>query len=238
MNDVELDKQIADVTAACDLNRTRVEEIQRKIARLGYELHIGGNKDAGAQIDKLLRERSRLGNQYETLLGAIDGLRERKAAAQAAAVRDADEKHARNALVTLESLLALAPKLDELVRHPRPEDGQEFYCQNDPPTCCKAAELIADLVNNHLHALHLAEVTFPKHWHGAASKMDLERELMKTIAAGWPYLAAQLAPRQRSAAVMPGQPPRTPEFTKILNGWGAVIRKNLAQHAQATEIAA
>jgi hypothetical protein len=235
MIDVEIDKQIADVTAACDLNRARVEDIQRKIARFGYDLHVGGKKDVEAQIDKLLQERLQLGNQYETLLGAIDGLRERKAAAHAAAVRDAEKEHARNALAVLAELLALSPKLDELVRHPRPEDGVESYCQNDPPTCCAAAKLMAVLVNEHLRALKLTEASFPKSWHGAANKQDLEREFMKTISAGWPFLAVQLAPRQRTSA-MPGQPPRTPEFTKILSGWGAVIRKSLVQYE--TKVAA
>ena len=91
-------------------------------------------------------------------------------------------------------------------------------------------------MNNHLRALRLAgEATFPKCWHGAASKFILEREVMKAIAAGWPSVAVNVAPRQKTI-VMPGQGYRNPEFTKILGGWGAVIRKILAQYE--TKVAA
>jgi hypothetical protein len=88
--------------------------------------------------------------------------------------------------------------------------------------------LIAVLVNEHLRALQITQASFPKHWHPVGNKFDLEKELMKTITAGWPTVAVQVAPRQRSSGrhAWPA-PARTPEFTKILNGWGAVIRKNL-----------
>jgi hypothetical protein len=122
-----------------------------------------------------------------------------------------------------------------LVKHPSPEDGIALYSQADPPSCCRAAELIALLVNTHLRALKLTAASFPKHWHPVAHKLDLEKELLKTIAAGWPNLAVQLTPRVRSRDAMPGKPPRTPEFTNILGGWAVSIRKALAQHEQTKE---
>jgi hypothetical protein len=96
---------------------------------------------------------------------------------------------------------------------------------------------MAVLVNEHLRALGLAgKATFPKCWHGAASKFDLERELMKTIAAGWPGVAVQVAPRWKAASVMPGQAQRNPQIGQILSGWGAAVRKNLLQYE--TKVAA
>jgi hypothetical protein len=68
-----------------------------------------------------------------------------------------------------------------------------------------------------MRTLQLTVASFPAHWHGAANKMDFERELMKTITVGWPSLAIQVAPRQKTV-VMPGQGARTPEFAKILTG--------------------
>lgn len=57
---------------------------------------------------------------------------------------------------------------------------------------------------------------------------------MKTISAGWPAVAMDVAPRIRSQ-VMPGQPQRNPTFTKILSGWGAAVRKALVQYEQQTK---
>jgi hypothetical protein len=133
-------------------------------------------------------------------------------------------------------LVALAPKLDELVRHPHPEEGQELYSQNDPPTVCAAAKLVAELVNVHLRALRLTVASFPPHWHGAANKMDFERELLKTISVGWPSLAIEVTPRVRSQ-VMPGQRQRTPEFGKIFGGLAKVVRRNLEQHERTEQAA-
>jgi hypothetical protein len=216
----------------------RVYDIAAHQQSLGYAVYVENDPKAHAELSKLNAENDAANAEVSNIKSAIAEADRRLARARDAASRDADKEHARTALATLESLLALGPKLDELVRHPHPEEGREFYSQADPPTCCQAAKLMAELVNEHLRALRLtAEASFPKSWHGAASKFDLEREFMKTIAAGWPAVAVNVAPRQKTV-VMPGQAPRTPQFTKIINGWGAVIRKALAQYAQATEIAA
>jgi hypothetical protein len=233
------EKVLAQLADQKDRATEQVSKIAARRQVLAYQV-LAKAHDAKAQ-DELTTLNQQLADLAVTtgdIDSAVAEARRRLDAAKGAAARAVEEGHARDALATLEDLLKLGPKLDELVKHPRPADGQEFYCQNDPPTCLTAAKLMAELVNEHLRALRLAgEATFPKCWHGAASKMDLEREFMKTITAGWPSVAVNVAPRQKTV-VMPGQAPRTPQFTKIINGWGAVIRKNLAQYAQATEIAA
>jgi hypothetical protein len=230
MTDVEIAEQaIATLHEKLHVATKRAHEIAADRQRLSYTVFVDGDPSARADLEKL--NAIAIADKIENIKAAIAEANKRLTAARDAVARDADKEHARNAVAILEDLVALAPKLDELVPHPRPEDGVKFYCQNDPPTCCQAAKLMAVLVNEHLRALKLTEASFPKSGHGAANKQDLEREFMKTIAAGWPYLAVQLAPRQRTS-VMPGQPPRTPEFTKILGGWGAVIRKSLVQYEQ------
>jgi hypothetical protein len=230
MTDVELDKQIVDVTAACDLNRTRVEEIQRKIARLGYELHIGGNKDAEAQIDKLLQERSRLGNQYETLLGAIDGLRERKAAAQAVVARDAAAEHRAKARGIIKTLVEeCAPALDAMREHP---DGGGPYHFSDPPTVAHAGVLIVSLLTE-LRALKLdngATWGFV-HQEGRelCTKEDMRKELIRMLQVGWRYVPAAerrpLTPGRRQPSALP--------FVKMFGYWAqrldGVLREPVEQ---------
>jgi hypothetical protein len=231
-----INKQIAILTDRLDRTTARIEALREERRRLGYELHVNENHGVEAQLKKSRDELAGLSEHLETLAGAIAGLEQRKVVAQAAVARDVGKEHAGNALAILQELEALGPVLDRLVPHPRPEDGVAEYCPADPPTCCEAAKLLADLVNNHLRALGIGHnATFPRFWHGASNKFDLEKELMKTILAGWPSVAIQVAPRVKTV-VMPGQRPRTPEFTKIFGGWAAVIRKNLAQHE--TEIAA
>jgi hypothetical protein len=228
MTDVEVAEQaIATLHEKLHVATRRAHEIAADRQRLSFSAFVDGDPAARAALDAL----PQVADEIENIKAGLVHAQARLTAARNAVARDVEKEHARNALATLEELLALAPRLDELVPHPRPEDGREFYCQNDPPTCCQAAKLMADLVNEHLRALKLGgEATFQKHWHGAANKMDLERELMKTIAAGWPSLAVDVAPRQRAAGgrAWPA-PARNPQFTRILNGWGAVIKKSLEQ---------
>jgi hypothetical protein len=207
----------------------RSHEIATDRQRLSYLVFVDNDPSARADLEKL--NAIAIADKIENIKAAIAEANKRLTVARDAVGRDANQEHARAALATLEELLALAPRLDELVRHPRwPESGVEFYSQADPPTCCAAAKLMSDLVE-HLRALHLTEATFPKHWNGVGHKFDLEKALMKTVTAGWPSIAVDVAPRQpisgRSAWPAPA---RTPQFSRILNGWGQVVRKSLAQY--------
>jgi hypothetical protein len=229
MTDVEIAEQaIATLHEKLHVATKRAHEIAADRQRLSYAVFVDGDPSARADLEKL--NAIAIADKIENIKAAIAEANKRLTAARDAVARDADKEHARNALATLESLVALAPKLDELVRHPRPEDGREFYSQSDPPTCCAAAKLMSDLVE-HLRTLHLTEASFPKSWHPVGHKFDLEREFMKTISAGWPTVAVDVAPRQRAAGrhAWPA-PARTPQFSRILNGWGQVVRKSLAQY--------
>jgi hypothetical protein len=230
MTDVEIAEQaIAALHDKLLVATKRAHEIAADRQRLSYAVFVDGDPSARADLEKL--NAIAIADKIENIKAAIAEANKRLTAARDAVARDADKEHARNALATLEELVALTPRLDELVKHPRwPESGVEFYSQADPPTCCQAAKLFSDL-NEHLRALKLTEATFPKHWLGAGHKFDLERELMKTITAGWPRIAVEVAPRQRAAGgrAWPA-PARNPQFTRILNGWAAVVRKSLAQY--------
>jgi hypothetical protein len=209
---------------------------------VSFTLHTAASdkeahKEARTKLNNLNLEIAACVSENASIREALVVAQQQLQQAQQATKLEADAEHRKSAYAILQELVEqCGPKLDELVRHPHPEEGVQFYCQNDPPTVCKTAGLIADLMNT-LRDLRFTEATFPKHWHGAAGKFDLERELMKTISAGWPTVAMQVAPRQRTV-VMPGQGRRNPDFTKILSGWGAAIRKNLAQHEQKAEEAA
>lgn len=234
MNDIEAaEKVIASLTDRRDRAAQRSIQITDERQKLGYEVFVNDSKEAKAQLAKLNVDFANLAGEMEGIDAALVEARYRLTAAQNAVARDVAAEHRRAALAALESLVALAPKLDELVRHPHPEEGQEFYSQNDPPTVCAAAKLVTELVN-HMRALRLTVASFPQHWHPVAGKMDFERELLKTISVGWPSLAIEVTPRVRSQ-VMPGQKQRTPEFGKIFGGLGRVIRKNLEQHERANK---
>jgi hypothetical protein len=238
MTDVEIAEQtmtgietdIASMTLACDLNRTRVEDIQRKIARLGYELHIGSNKDAEAQIDKLQQERLRLGNRYETLLGAIDGLRERLTAAQAAVARDVAAEHRAKARGIIKTLVEeCAPALDATREHP---DGTGPYHFSDPPTVARAGVLICSLLTE-LRALGLdngARWGFV-HQEGRemCTKEDARKELVRMLQTGWRYVPSAerrpLTPGRRQPSALP--------FVKMFGYWAqrleGVLREPVEQ---------
>jgi hypothetical protein len=210
-----IDRQLAQTRDRLDRAAAQIETVNAEFQRHCYEWHVNQNKQSQAQIQQLRQERERLVAEQEGLTNALAGLEQKKAAARDAVARDVNKEHARAALAVLAELEALGPKLSELVRHPRPEDhyGAEFYCENNPPLCCLAAKLTAELVNEHLRALGLNRgASFPPNWHGAASKMDLERALLKMIAVGWPSAALELAPRERTSA-RPGQVGRNPDFT-------------------------
>jgi hypothetical protein len=229
-----IEKQIADLTAACDLNRTRVEEIQREIGRLGYDLHVGGNKDAAVQVVTLRQERLRLGDHYETLLGAIDGLRERKAVAARRADLATAQGHRARAAHILAELEPLGAMLDRTIPHP--DDGNP-YSPADPQLQCKVAALTGALTTE-LRALRLADVVFPSHWAwDRASKADLAKALRETICRGWPRLAGQIS-QGEPTSIRFGER-RSLDFVKILAVMPKEVHNNLAQHERAnTEIAA
>jgi hypothetical protein len=233
MTDIEAaERVLAQLSDQKDRASEQVKKMSAERQAWAYSAHVDGSEQAKTKLAALNKSMAETATTIESLDASLVEAKKRLAVARDAVARDVEKEHARNALATLEDLMALAPRLDELVKHPRPEDGREFYCQNDPPTCCAAAKLMAVLVNEHLCALKLTEATFPKHWHGAANKMDLEKEIMRTISAGWPRIAVEVAPRQRTSGHAWPAPARTPEFTKILNGWAAVIRKSLVQYEQ------
>ena len=112
--------------------------------RLSYAAFVDNDPSATADLEKLRHRGVELASTVDGIKAAIAEADRRLAQARDAVARDVEKEHARNALAVLDDLVALGPKLDALVKHPHPEDGQEFYSQNDPPTCCQAAKLLSN----------------------------------------------------------------------------------------------
>jgi hypothetical protein len=107
------------------------------------------------------------------------------------------------------------------------------YAFSDPPTVCKTAALAHALVVE-CRALGLGrDATFPKSWHGAAGKIDLEKALRNTVCAGWPSLSGDIRPATRTSIMFGVR--QTVDFTRLFGVWAKAVRADLARQEQTTK---
>src|SRR6202040_1401612 len=90
--------------------------------RLSYAAFVDNDPSATANLEKLRHRGVELANTVDGIKAAIAEADRRVVQARDVVARDADKQRASDALAVLAELLALAPKLDELVPHPRPRD--------------------------------------------------------------------------------------------------------------------
>jgi hypothetical protein len=237
MNDVDAaNKVLAQLTDQRDRATDRVRQIEDQRRSLAYAVHADGNEKQQAGLNALNRQMADLASMIEDVDLALAEGRRRLDAAKAAAGRADASEHRQRARAILAELEACAPELDRTIPHP--DDGQP-YAFSDPPTVCKTAALAHALLVE-LKAVGLGrDATFPKSWHGAAGKFDLEKALRGTASAGWPGLSADIRPATRNSISFGVR--QTVNFTRLLGVWANAVRADLARHEQATnkaEIAA
>jgi hypothetical protein len=190
---------------------------------------------ARRELNALNMEMATLAEETQDLKAALVQAHAKLDAAKAAAMRTDANEHRVRARAILGELTALGPELDRTIPHP--DDGVP-YAFSDPPTVCKTAALAHALVVE-CRALGLGrDATFPKSWHGAAGKIDLEKALRNTVCAGWPSLSGEIRPATRTSIMFGVR--QTVDFTRLLGVWAKAVRADLDRHEQTNkaEIAA
>jgi hypothetical protein len=236
MNDLEV-AQTAIATLADKLNAAtaRADEMAITRQKLGFLVYTANDATARRELNALNTEMATLVEETQDLKAALVQAHAKLDAAKAAAMRTDANEHRVRARAILGELTALGPELDRTIPHP--DDGVP-YAFSDPPTVCKTAALAHALVVE-CRALGLGrDATFPKSWHGAAGKIDLEKALRNTVCAGWPSLSGEIRPATRTSIMFGVR--QTVDFTRLLGVWAKAVRADLDRHEQANkaEIAA
>jgi hypothetical protein len=236
MNDLEV-AQTAIATLADKLNAAtaRADEMAITRQKLGFLVYTANDATARRELNALNTEMATLAEETQDLKAALVQAHAKLDAAKAAAMRTDANEHRVRARAILGELTALGPELDRTIPHP--DDGVP-YAFSDPPTVCKTAALAHALVVE-CRALGLGrDATFPKSWHGAAGKIDLEKALRNTVCAGWPSLSGEIRPATRTSIMFGVR--QTVDFTRLLGVWAKAVRADLDRHEQTNkaEIAA
>jgi hypothetical protein len=236
MNDLEV-AQTAIATLADKLNAAtaRADEMAITRQKLGFLVYTANDVTARRELNALNTEMATLAEETQDLKAALVQAHAKLDAAKAAAMRTDANEHRVRARAILGELTALGPELDRAIPHP--DDGVP-YAFSDPPTVCKTAALAHALVVE-CRALGLGrDATFPKSWHGAAGKIDLEKALRNTVCAGWPSLSGEIRPATRTSIMFGVR--QTVDFTRLLGVWAKAVRADLDRHEQTNkaEIAA
>jgi hypothetical protein len=236
MNDLEV-AQTAIATLADKLNAAtaRADEMAITRQKLGFLVYTANDATARRELNALNTEMATLAEETQDLKAALVQAHAKLDAAKAAAMRTDANEHRVRARAILGELTALGPELDRTIPHP--DDGVP-YAFSDPPTVCKTAALAHALVVE-CRALGLGrDATFPKSWHGAAGKIDLEKALRNTVCAGWPSLSGEIRPATRTSIMFGVR--QTVDFTILLGVWAKAVRADLDRHEQTNkaEIAA
>jgi hypothetical protein len=236
MNDLEV-AQTAIATLADKLNAAtaRADEMAITRQKLGFLVYTANDATARRELNALNTEMATLVEETQDLKAALVQAHAKLDAAKAAAMRTDANEHRVRARAILGELTALGPELDRTIPHP--DDGVP-YAFSDPPTVCKTAALAHALVVE-CRALGLGrDATFPKSWHGAAGKIDLEKALRNTVCAGWPSLSGEIRPATRTSIMFGVR--QTVDFTRLLGVWAKAVRADLDRHEQTNkaEIAA
>ena len=236
MNDLEV-AQTAIATLADKLNAAtaRADEMAITRQKLGFLVYTANDATARRELNALNTEMATLAEETQDLKAALVQAHAKLDAAKAAAMRTDANEHRVRARAILGELTALGPELDRTIPHP--DDGVP-YAFSDPPTVCKTFALAHALVVE-CRALGLGrDATFPKSWHGAAGKIDLEKALRNTVCAGWPSLSGEIRPATRTSIMFGVR--QTVDFTRLLGVWAKAVRADLDRHEQTNkaEIAA
>lgn len=236
MNDLEV-AQTAIATLADKLNAAtaRADEMAITRQKLGFLVYTANDATARRELNALNTEMATLAEETQDLKAALVQAHAKLDAAKAAAMRTDANEHRVRARAILGELTALGPELDRTIPHP--DDGVP-YAFSDPSTVCKTFALAHALVVE-CRALGLGrDATFPKSWHGAAGKIDLEKALRNTVCAGWPSLSGEIRPATRTSIMFGVR--QTVDFTRLLGVWAKAVRADLDRHEQTNkaEIAA
>jgi hypothetical protein len=218
---------IGEKRAACIRAGTDLQYERASVALAAYT----GDEKARKRLDEIEAALTAHASSLGSIDAAIKAAAEHVIAAQAAVARvDAAtaRTRARDIIETL--LTGCAPKLDEIREHP---DGNGPYHYADPPTVAGTAALVGSLMTE-LKALGLANdaTTFPvrDNWM-LASKDDLRRELVKTMATGWHYVASGVrrpyTPGRRQPHPLP--------FVKIFTEWQRLLAGALREPEQSNK---
>jgi hypothetical protein len=228
MNDIEaVEKVIAGLQDKRDRTSQRAEQIAAARRELGYQLHVVNSRAAAERLTELNAQMYELAETIASLDDALIEARRRLDQAHQVAAHAAGRARIGRVHEILDSLTAIAPKLDEgtgsAAPSAMPTSEQPRFFRN-PPLQVKTAALIYDLFAE-LHALGIAtEVKFPVGRWDVAARQDLMFALRKTLLAGWEYQIKRL-PRNEQTS-----------FKGLFAAWSRIIRTEVG--ADQKEIAA